>query len=507
MRVGVAVSSDWIYRVDEIPEHLEQAHRLVFGYGIVPWGYHYGARNWLAIMPAATTLKLFQLMGLGHPDYYVPAVKILNATLSMAVPAGLYFFLRRHLSEIAARAGFVFCCFWWEFLIFAPHTLPSQYGGVLIAAGLGCMATPGGLFRLFLCGFLLGLAGMLRLQYAPVAGLLGLIYLLSLPPKRMPFFMLGGMAAVLSAGWSDYLFWGSWWNSYFQYIRIALVTEYLTGDQREKNFSITPFLQMQFFSSLGLYAVLFFLGIGQWRKYWIPLLLITIIPLIHNAHQHYSYLFLSFMMFAVLWGGVTEYLYSAKKSIFIIVGITTAFISTAGMFNWIPSMTKRFSVLQRSYDSPLFLYQNPILSIAKTLSRLPPKQVKAVLWTGSDHVFTGSYYYLHHQVPAYYISFSNFQTRHHKIINDSGLPASKLFSHIVALSDQKFDGFVPIKNFEIGQANNQINISIFENISDNDIWIPENFSLHASWRRIDPYLKKHFQTPPPIFLPLREDLP
>ena len=198
LRVGVAVSSDWIYRSDELVQHLEQAHRLVFGYGIVPWDYHYGARNWLAIMPAATTLKLLQIMGLGHPDYYVPAVKILNATLSMAVPAGLYFFLRRHLSEIAARAGFVFCCFWWEFLIFAPHTLPSQYGGILIAAGLGCMATQGGLFRLFLCGFLLGLAGMLRLQYAPVAGLLGLIYLLSLPPKRMPFFMLGGMAAVLS---------------------------------------------------------------------------------------------------------------------------------------------------------------------------------------------------------------------------------------------------------------------------------------------------------------------
>ena len=143
LRVGVAVSSDWIYRIDETLEYLEQAHRLVFGYGIVPWEYRYGTRNWLAVMPAATTLKLFQLMGLGHPDYYVPAVKILNATLSMAVPAGLYFFLRRHLSEIAARAGFVFCCFWWEFLIFAPHTLPSQYGGVLIAAGLGCYGNAG----------------------------------------------------------------------------------------------------------------------------------------------------------------------------------------------------------------------------------------------------------------------------------------------------------------------------------------------------------------------------
>ena len=204
---------------------------------------------------------------------------------------------------------------------------------------------------------------------------------------------------------------------------------------------------MQFFSSLGLYAVLFFLGLWQWRKYWIPLLLIIIIPLIHNAHQHYSYLFLSFMMFAVLWGGVTEYLYSAKKPIFIIVGITTAFISTAGMFNWIPSMTKRFSVLQRSYDSPLFLYQNPTLAIAKTISRLPPKQVKAVLWSGGTILETGNYYYLHHQVPVYYL-YSFFQEEHRKIINDSGLPASKLFSHIIAPSDQKVDGFAPMKIFE-----------------------------------------------------------
>ena len=37
LRVGVAVSSDWIYRIDETLEYLEQAHRLVFGYGIVPW--------------------------------------------------------------------------------------------------------------------------------------------------------------------------------------------------------------------------------------------------------------------------------------------------------------------------------------------------------------------------------------------------------------------------------------------------------------------------------------
>ena len=42
------------------------------------------------------------------------------------------------------------------------------------------------------------------------------------------------------------------------------------------------------------------------------------------------------MMFAVLLGGVTEYLYSAKKNTFIIVGLTTAFISIAGMLKLVP---------------------------------------------------------------------------------------------------------------------------------------------------------------------------
>ena len=88
-----------------------------------------------------------------------------------------------------------------------------------------------------------------------------------------------------------------------------------------------------------------------------------------------------------------------------------------------------------------------MLSITKALSRLPQKQVKAVLWAGGNPLLTGNYYYLHHPVPVYHLYF-DFQERHRKIINDSGLPSSKLFSHIVALSNQKFDGFTPIRKFE-----------------------------------------------------------
>ena len=59
---------------------------------------------------------------------------------------------------------------------------------------IGCMATQE---VCFVCFFVVScwLGGYVAPTIRAVAGLLGLIYLLSLPPKRMPFFMLGGMAA------------------------------------------------------------------------------------------------------------------------------------------------------------------------------------------------------------------------------------------------------------------------------------------------------------------------
>jgi len=35
------------FHPDEVFQYLEQAHRIVFGYGVVPWEYNYGIRSWL----------------------------------------------------------------------------------------------------------------------------------------------------------------------------------------------------------------------------------------------------------------------------------------------------------------------------------------------------------------------------------------------------------------------------------------------------------------------------
>ena len=90
---------------------------------------------------------------------------------------------------------------------------------------------------------------------------------------------------------------------YFQHVKVLIITNYGAGDSPSPPLSL--FLQMFFFSSFGLYAVLFFFGAWQWRKYWPSLFVIVILLLIHAKHTvlhtYYSHFFLSFMMFAVLW--------------------------------------------------------------------------------------------------------------------------------------------------------------------------------------------------------------
>ena len=77
--------------------------RLAFGNGVIYWEYFYGARSWLVPGVVAGVLKLFDLVGLGQPWWYVGAVKLLFCALSLAVPAAMYWAGRRHFGEAAAR--------------------------------------------------------------------------------------------------------------------------------------------------------------------------------------------------------------------------------------------------------------------------------------------------------------------------------------------------------------------------------------------------------------------
>ena len=135
-RTTIAVVSDVPLHFDEVMQYLEQAHRIVFGYGIVPWEYREGTRSWIVPGFISGILSGLQSLGMTRPAIYVPAVKIVFCILSMTIPAGMYLFGRIYLGERSARFALVLGCFWYELVLFAHKPLTTFIATALIFLAL-----------------------------------------------------------------------------------------------------------------------------------------------------------------------------------------------------------------------------------------------------------------------------------------------------------------------------------------------------------------------------------
>ena len=84
---------------DEIFQASEQAHRLVYGSGLIPWEFQFGARSWLLPGVIAVLMELARTAGDG-PDYYLPLIAIAFAGLA-ALPVACCFLWCRRLFGFA----------------------------------------------------------------------------------------------------------------------------------------------------------------------------------------------------------------------------------------------------------------------------------------------------------------------------------------------------------------------------------------------------------------------
>ena len=106
LRLRLALTTDGIFWPDEVYNSLEPAHRLAFGYGLLPWEYVDGARSWVLPALLAVPLKLPGLLGLTAPDAYVMLVRLLLVGLSLATVWATYrLALADGAGRIAAAVG------------------------------------------------------------------------------------------------------------------------------------------------------------------------------------------------------------------------------------------------------------------------------------------------------------------------------------------------------------------------------------------------------------------
>jgi hypothetical protein len=224
LRVWLAITDDGFYWPDEIHQSLEPAHRLVFGYGWLPWEFVEGLRTWAVPALVAVILKVTALLGGTSPETYIHATKIVFAAVAVATAWGSYRLARSYQVDAVHAAGaaalFALAA---PAIYFGPRALSETVSALPVVLALALLLPDSTTKTRIAGGSLLGLAVLLRLHNAVFC-----IGLLAAQLARRRLREAFETALVLAAaafvyGLIDRLTWGEWFHSAGTYLRFSLV--------------------------------------------------------------------------------------------------------------------------------------------------------------------------------------------------------------------------------------------------------------------------------------------
>lgn len=461
VRLVVALTCDCHAYADEVMNYLEQAHRAVFGYGFIPWEYRFGVRSWLIPAIPALPLWLSKTAGLDSPSFYVPFVYSFNALISMAIPAGMYFFTRRAVSESVARYALVFGLFWYEMIAFAPRTLTEPYATAAFFGALALMSRENGK-KIFIAGLLLGLTIPLRWQYAPVAGAAGLMWLISMESGRKTAIAIAGSICSIAVwGFVDFLSWGDPFGSIVRYLKIYPAFPDVSRQVEDTSLLLwygeAVWLAA---ASLGLHLISLAAGMVKWRRFSLPVFTVLLTLAIHMLPEagEYRNIFIVVPLLLMVAGGVASLTGGRMRT--IVCGFFLC-VSLAGLSGKLPKMQLALG----NYTRYINASTTPGIKAAKQLSQLPDTQVRGVLWLAGNQIFAGGYFYLHKNIPSYFMADPQDRAIVSKHLNSGG-KLKMIATHII--SPQPISGLEGFK--ERGGIPGWPGWKIYEGLSPVRVW-------------------------------------
>ena len=293
LRMAEAIVFPGYEFADEIFQVLEQAHRLAFGNGIMPWEFAVGIRSYLLPEVLAGVFLASERV---WPGSYLLAARLVLSLFSLATVCCAWGILRRVAGPRAALIGAFLSAVWFEFVYFGPKAHIEVVAGHLLLLGTYLvfpyfegLRPP----RLIFGGFLLGVAFCLRIQLTPVMAVLGLALLMVNGWRRVLYTLLGALAGVALAGFVDYLTLPYPFASMIGYFKVNLVEDVAVKFGRAPwHFMILNFPRIW----VGAFVLFLWFGIEGVRKSRPMLLLFAMaVALIlgHSAvaHKEYRYVY------------------------------------------------------------------------------------------------------------------------------------------------------------------------------------------------------------------------
>ena len=451
VRAAVALSGDFVLHADEIMQYLEPAHRLAFGNGVIYWEYLYGARSWLVPGAVAALLALFDVAGLGEPAWYVGGVKLLFCALSLAIPAGMYCFARRHFGETAARAALLAGALWYELAVFAHKPL-TEFVATAPLIGLLALCVRPSCDRprvVWQAAALAVLAAAVRMQYAPVA--LVLLAVVFVRTRRKALLALAAAALACAVGVFDALTWnGGLFHSYVTNLRFNLaVGGALSGE--------APAHRLLWWFTVaggGLSVLCLAAALRSPRRYGLLLGLVALVLLVHSlpAHKEYRFVFVAAPLWlligadlaarAAAWAAARAPAgRAAGRAALGAAGVLLAAVSVAGTLQALPAQAQAY----RDWSAEAGRYgfvrgHDPLFAAYRYLARAPG--VGAVWQLDRPYSSTPGYYYLHRAIPLYDASTGN------DMVNRDLATVSASVSHLVSTDRElTVPGYSPDRRF------------------------------------------------------------
>ena len=290
VRLFVALHFPNIIAPDEVFQFLEQAHRLVFGQGVVPWEYQVGLRCWLIPLALAGPMALAHWL---DPDP-MAGLRLIRVLLCLAALPIVHCAARWGGAAYGARGAWIaglFAALWPDLWLMAPHPLEEVLAAdALVPAVYLILAESGGTGRVVAAAMLLGLAFTLRLQLAPAVAIAGIV-LCKRDLSRWRLALLAAALPVVVAGMLDWFTWGQPFRSFWLNIWLNLVL-----GVAKQSFGASPpgyFIGMMGIDWLWTLPVFLFLVWRGARRRTLPAVMALAILLTHSliAHKEFRFVF------------------------------------------------------------------------------------------------------------------------------------------------------------------------------------------------------------------------
>lgn len=382
--------SNHIYYPDELFQSLEQAFRLVNGYGIIPWDIAYGLRSYVFPLFLAIPLTLAKILSVTDPALYHYFPQVFLALLSLSPIVAVYLLIHhftknRHAAQFAA----LIIAIWYELIYFSSRALTEMIAIDLFSFAV--IALIGKRPKLITGSWHLIAATLFRPQLFLVSSIGGYALLKKIPQRRR--LIIGGSLAVIIFGLIDQVFLGQFLGHLSNNIHIS----YASGIS--ELFGSKPwwyYLVSLTTSSLGLWLVALPLSKTKGENVLWYSLVSTI--LLHSLilHKEYRFILITIPLWIMLLTlKLNQFIHhqpaQKKHQYWTIATCVITLISIAGICNKLPYQSI-------AYGQPLLL-SDPNISVHYQLYHDP--SACGIYDASRNWVYSPGYYALNRRIPLY----------------------------------------------------------------------------------------------------------